>query len=91
MDGVHEENDEAGQLRDSPSASPVRGGTPEVLVWGRGGTRSHTRYGSLSGSNGKNSRSSRLGKLLEHLRNLDDNENEVSNFACFIYSFSSNV
>ncbi|XP_068654687.1 putative E3 ubiquitin-protein ligase RING1a isoform X1 [Aristolochia californica] len=76
-DGVHDDNDEAEVSRESTGASPGRAGNPEVLVWGRGGTRSHTRYGSLSGSNGKNSRNSRVAKLVDYLRNLEENDNEL--------------
>ncbi|GAB2298656.1 hypothetical protein Dimus_032731 [Dionaea muscipula] len=52
-------------------------GTSDMLVWGRGGMRSHTRYGSGSGSNGKHARNSRLAKLVDHMRNLDENDNEL--------------
>ena len=46
-----------------------------TLAWGKNGQRSHTRV------NGKNARNSRISKLVDHLRNSDEN-NEV-----FIYSF----
>ncbi|KAK7290884.1 hypothetical protein RIF29_05646 [Crotalaria pallida] len=49
---------------------------PQKLTWGRGGVRSHTRYGSGGGSNSKSSRSGRLSKLVDHLRNLDENTDE---------------
>ncbi|KAG9439256.1 hypothetical protein H6P81_019421 [Aristolochia fimbriata] len=75
-DGGHDDNDEAEVSRESTGASPGRAGNPEVLVWGKGGTRSHTRYGSLSGSNGKSSRNSRVAKLVDYLRSLEENDNE---------------
>ncbi|KAL5972494.1 hypothetical protein ACLOJK_039298 [Asimina triloba] len=77
MDGGCDEIDDTEAGRDSRGASPARAGTPEVLVWGKGGTRSHTRYGSISGSNGKNARNSRLSKLIDYLRNLEDNDDET--------------
>ncbi|XP_061371441.1 putative E3 ubiquitin-protein ligase RING1a isoform X2 [Gastrolobium bilobum] len=55
--------------------------TPEVnreiisssgtLAWGKNGHRSHTRV------NGKNARNSRLSKLVDHLRNLEVNDDEL--------------
>lgn len=74
-DGGGDENDQEGH-RDAGIASAGLAGSSEMLVWGRGGMRSHTRYGSGSGGNGKHSRS-RLAKLGEHLRNLDENGNEL--------------
>ncbi|XP_058096145.1 putative E3 ubiquitin-protein ligase RING1a isoform X2 [Magnolia sinica] len=76
LDGGCDENDDIEAGRDSRGASPARAGTPEVLVWGKGGTRSHTRHGSVSGLNGKNARSSRLSKLVDYLRSLEDNDDE---------------
>ncbi|XXG46755.1 hypothetical protein AAC387_Pa02g1518 [Persea americana] len=75
-DGSYDEADDTEVGRESTSASPGRAGTPEVLVWGKGGTRSHTRYGSLSGSNGKHARSSRVSKLADYFRNMDEHEEE---------------
>ncbi|XP_021642502.2 putative E3 ubiquitin-protein ligase RING1a isoform X2 [Hevea brasiliensis] len=48
----------------------------EMLAWGRGGARSHTRHGNASGCNNKNSRSTRLSKLVEYLRNLEEKNDE---------------
>ncbi|KAM5588176.1 putative E3 ubiquitin-protein ligase RING1a [Rosa sericea] len=48
-------------------------GSPERLAWGKGGMRSHTRYGSSSGANGKNARN-RLSKLVDYLRNSEAND-----------------
>ncbi|KAK4749799.1 hypothetical protein SAY87_027248 [Trapa incisa] len=45
----------------------------EMLAWGRGGTRSHTRHGGSNGSS-KNSRNIRLSKLVGHLQNLEEND-----------------
>ncbi|XP_061368184.1 putative E3 ubiquitin-protein ligase RING1a isoform X2 [Gastrolobium bilobum] len=50
---------------------------PRKLTWGRGGFRSHTRHGGGGGSSSKSSRSSRLSKLVDHLRSLDENTNEL--------------
>ncbi|KAF8391321.1 hypothetical protein HHK36_023625 [Tetracentron sinense] len=74
-DGGCDEND-LEVSRESISASPGLVGNPEVLVWGKGGVRSHTRYGSASGGGGRNARSSRLTKLVDYLRNLEGNDDE---------------
>ncbi|KAK7324708.1 hypothetical protein VNO77_28491 [Canavalia gladiata] len=50
---------------------------PRKLTWGRGGFRSHTRHGGGGGSNSKSSRSGRLSKLVDHLRSLDENTDEL--------------
>lgn len=50
---------------------------PQKLTWGRGGFRSHTRHGSGNGSNSKSSRSIRLAKLVDYLRNLNENTDEL--------------
>ncbi|MED6123550.1 hypothetical protein PIB30_050179, partial [Stylosanthes scabra] len=50
---------------------------PRKLTWGRGGFRSHTRHGSGGGSNSKISRSSRVSKMVDFLRNLDENTDEL--------------
>ncbi|KAG8642452.1 putative E3 ubiquitin-protein ligase RING1a isoform X2 [Manihot esculenta] len=49
----------------------------EMLAWGRGGTRSHTRHGNASGCNNKNSRSTRLSKLVEYLKSLEEKDDEL--------------
>ncbi|KAE9586260.1 hypothetical protein Lalb_Chr24g0399941 [Lupinus albus] len=49
---------------------------PHKLTWGRGGLRSHSRYGSGGGRNSKSSRCGRLSNLVDHLRNLDENTDE---------------
>lgn len=76
-DGGSDETDDVEAGIDNRGLSPGLVGTPEVLTWGKGGVRSHTRYGSVSGSNGKNARGSRLNKLSDYLRNLEENENEL--------------
>ncbi|KAL1345905.1 hypothetical protein HN51_019577 [Arachis hypogaea] len=50
---------------------------PRKLTWGRGGFRSHTRHGSGGGSSSKTSRSSRVSKMVDFLRNLDENADEL--------------
>ena len=77
-DGGGDENDSEPN-RDAMGASAGLVGNSEILAWGKGGMRSHTRYGSVSGGNGKNARSSRLSKLVDYLRNLEQNDNEVGN------------
>ena len=57
------------------SSRPVS--KPQILTWGRGGFRSHTRHGSGNGSNSKSSRSSRMAKLVDYLRSLNENTDEV--------------
>ena len=48
-----------------------------ALAWGKNGHRSHTRV------NGKNARNSRLAKLIDNLRSLEENDNEVIKFFPF--------
>lgn len=45
-------------------------GNSDILTWGGGGMRSHTRHGGLSNSAGKSARNNRLSKLMDHLRKL---------------------
>lgn len=49
----------------------------EMVAWGRGGARSHTRHGNSSVGNNKNSRSTRLTKLIEYLRSVEEKPVEV--------------
>ncbi|KAL3715004.1 hypothetical protein ACJRO7_006845 [Eucalyptus globulus] len=58
--------------RDTRGISPGPGWNPEVLAWGRGGTRSHTRHGGINGNN-KHSKNMRLSKLVEYLKSLGEN------------------
>ncbi|RZB75428.1 putative E3 ubiquitin-protein ligase RING1a isoform B [Glycine soja] len=57
------------------SSRPVS--KPQKLTWGGGGFRSHTRHGSGNGSNSKSSRSSRMAKLVDYLRSLNENTDEL--------------
>ncbi|GAB4831171.1 hypothetical protein Ancab_005178 [Ancistrocladus abbreviatus] len=75
-DGACDENDSEAN-KESAIASGGLVGSSEILAWGKGGMRSHTRYGGGSGGNGKHGRNSRLAKLVDHLRNLEENENEL--------------
>ncbi|GAU27132.1 hypothetical protein TSUD_104410 [Trifolium subterraneum] len=57
---------------------------PRKLTWGRGGFRSNTRYGSGGGSNSKSSRSGRMSRLVDYLKNLDENTAEFEVHLMFI-------
>ncbi|KAM1241585.1 hypothetical protein ACFX13_047826 [Malus domestica] len=70
------ENDIEGK-RENHGISPGVVWSSEMLVWGRGGARSHTRHGIASGCNSKNSRSSRISKLVDYLRSLEENNDEL--------------
>ncbi|GFZ03032.1 similar to RING 1B [Actinidia rufa] len=50
--------------RESAGASAGLVSSSERLAWGRGGMRSHTRYGSSSNGYIKNARNSRISKLI---------------------------
>lgn len=63
--------------RESRGISPGLVWNPEMLAWGRGGARSHTRHGSSSGCNNKIARNTRLSKLVDYLRSLGENDKEV--------------
>lgn len=53
-------------------------GSSERLAWGKGGMRSHTRYGGINGGNGKISRINRPTKLLDYVQNSENiSEEEV--------------
>lgn len=62
---------------------------PEMLTWGRGGTRSHTRHGG--GSGGRGTRGSRISKLMEQLARSSKIDYEVLqaidlfSYQCFNY------
>ncbi|KAM1245445.1 hypothetical protein ACFX13_037509 [Malus domestica] len=72
-----DENDYEMNKSEILGASVGRVGSSERLSWGKGGMRSHTRYGSTSGGSGKNARNIRLSKLVEYLRNPGDNDDEL--------------
>ncbi|KAJ7947005.1 E3 ubiquitin-protein ligase ring1a-like protein [Quillaja saponaria] len=75
-DGGGNENDPE-VSRDIMGASAGLVGSSERLAWGKGGMRSHTRYGSMNGGNGKIARNSRLSKLIDHLRNSEQKDDEL--------------
>lgn len=53
-------------------------GSSEKLSWGKGGIRSHTRYGGTNGGAGKISRNNRIAKLSDYVRNSENvSEEEV--------------
>lgn len=66
-----DEKDDVGISRENFSTSPLR-------AWGKNGTRSQTRHSSFSGSNGRMVKGGRMIKLVECLRNSDDNDGEVN-------------
>ncbi|KAK6917590.1 hypothetical protein RJ641_018341, partial [Dillenia turbinata] len=72
VDGGNDENDSE-MHRESVGASASRLGSSEMLAWGKAGIRSHTRYGG----NGKNGRNARLSKLLDYIRNMEEDKNEL--------------
>ncbi|MCL7046128.1 hypothetical protein MKW94_018287 [Papaver nudicaule] len=58
-----------------PSTTPEYIRVPEVLVWGKGGTRSHNRHRNLTGGNSLNSRnpgSNSLVNLIDSIHNLKE-------------------
>ncbi|XP_062105971.1 putative E3 ubiquitin-protein ligase RING1a isoform X2 [Humulus lupulus] len=57
--------------------SPGIAWNSEILAWGRGGARSNTRHGSAGGFNNKSSRNTRLSKLVDYLRSLEENSDEL--------------
>ncbi|KAL5797529.1 hypothetical protein ACOSQ2_002349 [Xanthoceras sorbifolium] len=73
--GCIENDSEVG--RESRGISPGLIWNPEMLAWGRGGARSNTRHGNASNCNSKSSRIARLNKLVEYLRSLQENNDEL--------------
>ncbi|GLT35138.1 hypothetical protein SLA2020_096160 [Shorea laevis] len=71
--------DDVEMSRDSRGISPVLVWNPEMLAWGGGGVRSHTRHGNSSAGNSKSQRSARLNRLVEYLRSLEDHRLEENN------------
>lgn len=86
-DGVCIEND-LEVSRENRGISPGLVWNPDMLAWGRAGTRSHTRHGNPSGCNSKSSQNARLSKLVDYLRNLEENNDEVKK-ALFYCLFES--
>jgi len=70
-EAASDEKDDVGISRENFSTSPLR-------AWGKNGTRSQTRHSSFSGSNGRMVKGGRMIKLVECLRNSDDNDSEVN-------------
>lgn len=58
----------------------IRKNGPEILAWGRGGMRSHTRHGGQSSGGGKIGRNGHISKLIDHLQKLPRNDDKVSKF-----------
>lgn len=77
--GGEESNEASGVGKETHiNASPLKSGNMEVLSWGKNGARSQNRHaatGSLAGRLGKVG--GRVTRLVEHLRSLDENNNEV--------------
>ncbi|XP_038993526.1 putative E3 ubiquitin-protein ligase RING1a isoform X3 [Hibiscus syriacus] len=48
----------------------------DMLVWGRGGVRSHIRHGNMASGSSKSSHA-RLNRLVEYLRSLEENDDEL--------------
>ncbi|CAK9321044.1 unnamed protein product [Citrullus colocynthis] len=70
-DGAGIENDyEVNKEKVGASVGLV--GSSEKLSWGKGGIRSHTRYGGINGGAGKNSRNNRIMKLSDYVRNSEN-------------------
>ncbi|XP_020578571.1 putative E3 ubiquitin-protein ligase RING1b [Phalaenopsis equestris] len=61
--------------RENSRTSPLPAGKND-LSWGKGGVRSQTRHSNSIGSNGRSVRAARLARLIEHLHNVDENEDK---------------
>ncbi|CAN8311145.1 unnamed protein product [Cochlearia groenlandica] len=68
---------EEGSYKDSRGRSPGLVWNPEVLAWGRGGTRSNTRQGNHGASHHKSVRNARLNRLVEYLGSVESNSDEM--------------
>lgn len=75
-DAGYDENDSEIN-RELLGASAGLIGSSEILAWGKGGMRSHTRHGGFSGGSGKFARNSRLSKLMDSLRCSDVKNEEL--------------
>eukprot|EP01018_Ginkgo_biloba_P037420 Gb_09408 [translate_table: standard] len=62
--------------RESTDASPGNARNAEGLAWGKGGARSHMRYGSVSGTHNRNARSTYAAKVTEYLLSKARQEKE---------------
>ena len=90
IDHSFEENDQLVGGKEILATSPLRG---EMLAWGKNGTRSQNRHGSV-GSNGRIGRSGRIAKLVDHLHTADEMDKEVVFILCvcsFGYSIFSQL
>ncbi|KAH9617003.1 hypothetical protein KSS87_010355 [Heliosperma pusillum] len=67
------------QRKEERGLSPGIICSPEMLAWGKGGVRSTTRYGNTNGSMNRSDRRIRLAKLVDFLRNLEENDDEDTN------------
>ncbi|XP_066346366.1 putative E3 ubiquitin-protein ligase RING1b [Miscanthus floridulus] len=72
IDHSFEENDQLVGGKEILATSPLRG---EMLAWGKNGTRSQNRHGSV-GSNGRIGWSGRIAKLVDHLHTADEMDKE---------------
>ncbi|KVH89541.1 hypothetical protein Ccrd_008467 [Cynara cardunculus var. scolymus] len=70
------DDNEAETTRKTGGGSIGLVGSPEILAWGRGGMRSHTRHGSQNGSAGKSAKNNQLAKLIDHLQKLPHNDDK---------------
>ncbi|XP_010441907.1 PREDICTED: putative E3 ubiquitin-protein ligase RING1a [Camelina sativa] len=77
--------------RDSKGISPGLVWNPEILAWGRGGTRSNTRHGNnISGGSSKIARNARVNKLVEYLRSSIDGPSVEVDIHLKLVSLDSN-
>ncbi|KAL4563232.1 hypothetical protein LXL04_027271 [Taraxacum kok-saghyz] len=72
--GIGDSNDGEGVRKVGVSVG--LGGSPEILAWGRGGMRSHTRHGGGQSSGGKNWRNGQISKLIDYLQKLPRNDDD---------------
>lgn len=72
-DGADDNDVEVTRDREPMLASVVLSTASDRLAWGQSGLRSSNR----SGGNGKNARNSRAHKLIDHFRQLGENNDEV--------------
>ncbi|CAI9292750.1 unnamed protein product [Lactuca saligna] len=62
---------------DANERDGIRKNGPEILAWGRGGMRSHTRHGGQSSGGGKIGRHGQISKLIDHLQKLPRNDDNL--------------
>ncbi|KAL4019614.1 hypothetical protein IC575_018367 [Cucumis melo] len=66
-------------------------GSSEKLSWGKGGIRSHTRYGGTNGGAGKNSRNNRIAKLSDYVRNSENVSEEELDIHVLLVSMDRSI